>query len=485
MVNKSKLMKHLLPTLLLIFFQHNNLSAQSCPCTEELQYVVRYYEQNLPGFKDNVNRRNRKSYEKMKAELHELSKTAVETTDCFKLLTYYVEFFKDNHSHISMESAVINDQDPAALQAFKNSPTFKNRERIQADPAVYQNKPLDDIEGIYQMKDSSYTILILASRKGLREHAGIIVESRTALWEPGQVKLELRRKAGMPNVFEAFMYMRNHSLTYYTSMVLKDGRLGDNWFKTSLPVRNDFNLNNSNQLEFRELDAETNYMRIHTFSGNRTAMLDTFYQNHDAQVRSKPYLIIDVRNNGGGNDRNAQPLLEYIYSGPFRDDVLDFYVTKDNIKVMESWYRFMSKDTVNFSREGIQNMRDEIDRMKKMPEQSFMRRSEGGTISLDSVLPYPAKVAIMVNNKCASSCESLLFWAKESKKTILVGENSGGYVGYGEIGGVDTPCFGFNLGCTMTRYRYQRQFEVVGIPPDVRLDANADWLEQTLKLLKK
>jgi hypothetical protein len=484
MPSKIKHMKHLLP-FLAIFLLHQASLAQSCPCTDELDFVTRYYEQNLPGFKDNVTRQNRKSYEKMKSDLRELAQTAEETTDCFKLLTYYVEFFKDNHSHISMKSAIIDDRDPVALQAFKNSPTFKNRERIRVDPAAYQNHPLNEIEGIYQLKDSSYTILILPSKKGLREYVGVVLESQTPLWEPGQVKLELRRKAGSPNTFEAFMYMRNHSLSYYTSMVLQDGRLGDNWFKTSLTERKDFNLNLSTTLEFKELDAETNYMRIPTFSGNRTAMLDTFYQHHDAQVRSKPYLIIDVRNNGGGNDRNAQQLLEYIYTGPFKSDVVDVYVTKDNIKVFEEWYSFMSKDTVNFDRESAQYMRNEIDRMKKKPEQSFVRRSDGSKVKLDSVLKWPAKVAIIVNNKCASSCESLLFWAKESKKTILVGENSGGYVGYGEIGGVDTPCFGFNLGCTMTRYRYQRQFEVVGIAPDYRLDNHSDWIMQTLGLLKK
>ncbi|HLP95505.1 MAG TPA: S41 family peptidase [Saprospiraceae bacterium] len=476
-------MKYLIPFLLVLLAQY--LPAQSCSCTDELDFVVRYYEQNLPGFKDNVTKETRKSYETLKAELRLLAQNAVETTDCFKLLTYYVEFFKDNHSHISMESEAVNDKDPAAVQAFKQTTVFAKRERIELNSRQYQNRPLNDIEGIYQTKDSVYTILIVANKKGLRDYVGVILESKTPLWEPGQVKLELRHKAGMPGVFEAFMYMRNHSLQYYHSMVLQDGRLGDNWFKTSLKERHDYNLNPSNNVEFRALDAETNYMRIPTFSGHSTAMLDTFYAHHDAQVRAKPYLIIDVRNNGGGNDGNARQLLEYIYTGPFKSDVVDVYVTKDNIKVFEEWYSFMSKDTLNFDQASLDGMRQEINRMKKQPEQSYMRRSDGGMVKLDSVLKWPSKVAIIVNNKCASSCESLLFWAKESKKTILVGENSGGYVGYGEIGGVETPCFAFNLGCTMTRYRHQRKYEVVGIAPDYRLDNHSDWLEQTMRLLKQ
>jgi C-terminal processing protease CtpA/Prc len=91
----------------------------------------------------------------------------------------------------------------------------------------------------------------------------------------------------------------------------------------------------------------------------------------------------------------------------------------------------------------------------------------------------------MTNRWCASSCESLLFLAKESDKTIIVGENSGGYVGYGEVGEIETPCYNFDLTCTMTRYKKQRAYEVIGIEPDIMLDKQKDWIEQTIKFLEK
>jgi C-terminal processing protease CtpA/Prc len=111
-------------------------------------------------------------------------------------------------------------------------------------------------------------------------------------------------------------------------------------------------------------------------------------------------------------------------------------------------------------------------------------RVDNQKIELDSVLAKPSKVAILMNRNCASSCESLLFWAKESDKTILLGENSGGYVGYGEIETSTTPNFNFLLGCTMTRYEKQRQFEAVGIPPTFYLKNDKDWVKQAVKLLK-
>ena len=103
---------------------------------------------------------------------------------------------------------------------------------------------------------------------------------------------------------------------------------------------------------------------------------------------------------------------------------------------------------------------------------------------MDSVLINPKKVVIIANKYCASSCETLLFWALESDKTILVGENSGGYVGYGEISGVETPNFHFELGCTMTRYTEQRKYEADGIPPEYYLNNDSDWVEQAVELMK-
>lgn len=123
--------------------------------------------------------------------------------------------------------------------------------------------------------------------------------------------------------------------------------------------------------------------------------------------------------------------------------------------------------------------------MQSVKNKTFITRSKGEIINLDTILKNPVKVAIIMNKYCASSCETLLFWAKESDKTILVGENSGGYVGYGEISEVKTPNFSFDLGCTMTRYNKQREFEVIGISPQYYLTNKKDWIEQAIELLKK
>jgi len=455
---------------------------QSCNCTNELDFVVKYYEANLPGFMDNVNDKNRNEYEKFKKELFLKSKNINLKSECFKLLTYYVEFFKDNHSRMDMDVESVNEKDENLVKTFLNSETFKTSETYQLKKTDFKQYPLNDIRGIYQTSDSMYTIAIIPNKGSLRKYIGVITDSKTPLWVKGQVKLELNpnKKGG----YEVFMYRGNHSLRFSPNYILSNGILGDNWFKTSLKKKVSYNLNNSNTLEFKILNDSTSYVRIPSFSGGLSAKIDSFYMAIDAQIQSKPYLIIDVRNNGGGSDRNASPLLKYIYTKPFAEDIVDLYVTEGNIKMWELWYEKINTDTINYNKEVRKKFLDNINKMKKAPLNSFLLKDKD-TIKRDKVLSYPKKVVIIANKYCASSCETLLFWAKESDKTILVGENSGGYVGYGEVGSINTPCYEFTLYCTMTRYRKQRAFEVTGIPPNVRLNNRTDWINQTLDILTK
>lgn len=472
--------------ILTLIFVICNLSAfgQNCNCKTELEFVVKYYENNLPGFIDNVNSSNVSKYKQLKNRLFKEAHYIDKKINCFKLLTHYVEYFRDNHSSIQMDNVSLNEKDTASLNHFLNSELYKSTETWKLQKKDLVQFPVAAIKGIYQTADSTYTIAIIADKTNLRDYIGVVINSRTTLWKPGQVKMELKSKS--KNSYEAFVYLKNHSIDYYSNFELRNGILGDSWFKTSLPGRISYNINNGSKVEFREINDSTNYLRIPSFSNNQYALLDSVYKRADRDILSKPNLIIDVRNNGGGSDRNVYPLLKYLYTRPFREDNVDLYVTKDNIKMWESWYLDNSKDTLNYNKKYQEDFLNEINKMKKAPLNSFLPRTDSTEqVIFDTVLRYPNKIAIITNKRCASSCETLLFWAKESDKTIIVGENSGGYVGYGEVVSIPTPCYKFRLNCTMTRYRKHRKYEVSGIEPNIKLDNSSDWIEQTLRILRE
>lgn len=457
-------------------------NGQSCGCANELDFVTKYYEANLPGFADNVTEKNRQEYEKFRQNLSKKAEKIKLKDECFKLLVYYVEFFRDNHSTISSQNKSVNEKDESSLKEFFASESFATRETFALKDSDLKQYPLEDVRGIYQTVDGTYTVAVIPNKGNLREYIGVIIESKTPLWKKGQVKFELN-----PNKnggYEVFSYQRNHSLKYSPNFILNEGVLGDIWFKTSLENKISQNINVSDELSFKVLNDTTSYIRIPSFSGNLSALISEFYKKYEPEILTKPFLVIDVRNNGGGSDRNVYPLLKYIYTKPFKNDTVELYVTEGNIRDWEAWYAEISKDKVNYSNNFLKLMLADIDSMKKSPLNSFFPRGLGDNmVNIGKVLETPKKVAIITNKNCASSCETLLFWAKESDKTIIVGENSGGYVGYGEVGNINTPCFNFSLSCTKTRYRKQRQFELIGITPNYKLDNKSDWISQTVNLL--
>jgi len=443
--------------LLVIISCSKPLFSQDCNCEKELDFVINYYEKNLPAFADNVNYSNKKKYEN----------------------------FKDNHSSIYMNDTDVDENNEKSVAEFLNSETYKSRAFHPIKEADLKQFEQHDIRGIYQNSDATITIAVIPNKRKKKAYLGVVIDSKSKLWKKGHVKMEINRTIN--DGFEAFYYSNKHSLRYYTNYSFQNGILGDFWFKKSLKNKINYAHNFANKIEYRTINDSISYLRMASFSSEFNAKIDSLYKKVAPEILKRPYLIIDVRNNGGGSDGNAYPLLKYMYTKPFFDDKVELFVTKDNIKMWEKWHEEQSKDSINYSKQDLEETLAEINRMKNAKEGTFIPRatSEQTLIKLDTVEKYPKKIAILSNKWCASSCESLLFLAKESDKSIILGENSGGYVGYGEVGEINTPCYNFNLTCTMTRYDKQREFEVIGISPNYKLTNEKNWIEQTIDLLEK
>ncbi len=467
--------------ILCLLISYLGISQNDCSCATELEFVIDYYETNLPGFKDNVHEGTQAEYDDLKRTVREEATKVRLASACYKVLVYYVEYFRDNHSTIRMKIEGLDESDQDLVDSFYQTAQYKSRETIALTEQDLQQYEADDIRGIYQTKDGYYKVAVIENKGPLRDYVGVIVESKSKLWKPGHVKFELKQKKD--GKLDAFSYMRNHSLRYTANYFNGFGMLGNAWYKTTHLDQTNHALNTGNKIDFKLLQDSVAYMYIPTFSGRYSASLDSFYQANKKVIENTPYLIIDVRNNGGGSDNNVMPLLDYIYTNPIQGDQVDMFVTEANTGIWRKWTEDAKKDSKNFSKSDIKWFEKELSAMEKTPPGTFISRSKGRMLRRKVNPNKPKKVAVLYNRNCASSCESLLFLAKESANTILVGENSGGYVGYGENGSIKTPCYEFTLTCTMTRYDKQRAFEVIGIPPKFRLDYEKDWIEQTIQFL--
>jgi hypothetical protein len=95
------------------------------------------------------------------------------------------------------------------------------------------------------------------------------------------------------------------------------------------------------------------------------------------------------------------------------------------------------------------------------------------------------KLYVIQNNYCGSDCEQFLMKLKGQQTVKTFGEPTNGAIAYGfgnySSPSLKTPCNGFSLGVTTSKYEKYLQYEVVGIPPDVTLNTQDDWIQQVLK----
>lgn len=99
------------------------------------------------------------------------------------------------------------------------------------------------------------------------------------------------------------------------------------------------------------------------------------------------------------------------------------------------------------------------------------------------VYPSPERIVVMTNRNTASSAEGLVLEAMKSKKVITFGENSGGFITFGDIRSVNTPN-GFVLQSATQRTLNRFQYERSGIPPKIQANKNEDWIQQAIKLIQ-
>ncbi|TGE15809.1 S41 family peptidase [Hymenobacter elongatus] len=470
--------------LLFLLFSAGVSRAQNCGCVQDLDFTVRYLEKNMPGFADNVTPANRKTYENFKRTIRQAAATNPPQNICLKYLTTYVEYFRDSHTTIGANSKGVDEQKPEEIARFLASPEYKATEIVRLDTTRRATAATDPLEGYYQTPDGTYRVYLAKSKTKFRDYAAVIVASRTPLWRPGQVKFELRRTTSA-STFEAYQYQRNHSLYYVPNVRYLQGQLrGLNWLKTS--ETNPFPPPAGNRLEFKIIATDTvAYLRIPSFSGEQFTRLDSLYRAITPQIQRTKYLIIDVRDNGGGSDRNVAPLLPFFYAQPIQEtQIEEYYVTADNLRRYEEYLRQMQADSVRYGSTAIWSFKEKVAWMRRAPLNSFITNphSENKTYTMEPAT-LPAKVAILYNRGCASSCETLLIWAKQPSKAVLVGENSGGYVAYGNVLPVQTPCYNFTLNVTTMRLKNQLAYEAIGIEPAVHLRDDQDWLQQTIQIL--
>lgn len=185
--------------------------------------------------------------------------------------------------------------------------------------------------------------------------------------------------------------------------------------------------------------------------------------------------IIDVRRNNGGNDSSYASLLPWITSGESVDIGGEWLSTPANIVNQENICALYVPDDASCP----VSMDKIVARLRSVPPGQFVAQSTDGPVSYASFSGekiQPARVAILVDRDCGSSCEQFLLEARQSFRVKLIGRNSNGSLDYSNLRMQALPS-----GLRQLAYATSRsarlphlQVDLGGIQPDIYLPPPKD-----------
>lgn len=210
----------------------------------------------------------------------------------------------------------------------------------------------------------------------------------------------------------------------------------------------------------------TALLRLGSFDQRYKPAVDSLIANHRARLLSTPYLVIDVRRNGGGWTGAYESVIPLLYTDPIFVHGMEAWASEGNIAYMRS---LLEADGIA---EAIKRqIRALLPRMEANPGE-FVVISEDREIRLDTVYPMPRAVAVLIGRWCASSCEQFVLDARQSRKVTVIGaDNTGGFLDYGNVRRVELPSGRRRLQVPTARSRRlpEMPLDRIGIAPEVRL----------------
>ena len=223
---------------------------------------------------------------------------------------------------------------------------------------------------------------------------------------------------------------------------------------------------NSRRPSVRWLDDSTALMRIPSFGTSWKPMIDSVVAQNRARLLATPYLIIDVRRNGGGWTDAYASIIPLIYTDPIRMPGVEAWASPGNIQAVREMIASPQMPEAMKAQ-----ARKVLERMEANPG-TYVSFADDSEKRLDTVFAMPRRVAIVADKGCLSTCESLLLEARQSAKVTILGtENTGGFLDYGNLRRVDLPSGERRLFMPITRSRRlpRMPLDAIGLAPEVRI----------------
>ncbi|MCB9190008.1 MAG: hypothetical protein H6600_06820 [Flavobacteriales bacterium] len=456
-------MKNILVLLLFLHFNSLTNFGQSCNCHDVVISIEKELETNSASFQHQIVINEQFEYYKAHVKLiNKLSKKITSKKDCIGLVARLIAIIRDNHLFIDYLESEIPYESITDTALIRD---HYSKEPIILKPIKYVPKH-NELEGIWFFQDGSFSVDIFQHKTKLHDFVGTISQSDGLFWLEGQVKLEFFYDS--KNELQC-LYWRNtrrpqQFAVRINGTTLEIGRLFKFYRDTLNTTENTNSISDS--FEFKELSSKTTYLRIPSFMLDYENTIDSLVHSSIGSIQSHPFLIIDIRNNGGGGNASITPLLPLILTKKEYTDPISasMWVSLDNY----NWYDSTKYDYADTYEDSLYELAY-VDTLKQYKGTFTPFEFEKGI--LDTIYNYPKKVAIICNRWSASMTESFILYSREGNKTKVYGENTGGLLSYGDWRPYEVKDLGIWVSITTLHIinKYDLDFEKIGITPDINL----------------
>jgi len=474
--------------------------AQQSSCITDFDFLVKKIKNDYPGYADKT--RGDKANEFLQLESYLRGRISLYPDSCGVYLDKYASYFRDEHLRVR------NVPGPDKEWVKMDTSTFGRNIVIDTNSFFRQTVSSRGIEGLW----NSWCGEIAVVRDTVTgNYLGVSVSYSG--WKAGQVMFEFAAKENVvqtgeshPQSCDTLFQVKEFSVWKGSRPRKKLASLHVNrhileihdvrfFVRKTSSSRNDYALmksyiplhpNGSNTyFTYGILSDSTFFMRVNSFDGLKER-IEKVIQSHWSDIMSRPDFIIDLRNNGGGQDDEWQALAKLIYTAPYLSRGVEWYACDDNIRLFED----ALKDGFG-GEEGMRWNRAILGEMRKHPGEFVIHPMMGNddTVRQDTVYKNPRRVGIIINEANGSSAEQFLLAAKASSKVTLFGnQNTGGVLDYSNAVEINLPSGKYYMRYPMTRSRRlpDNPIDNIGISPDVfipypatpqLLDRTDTWVE--------
>ncbi len=414
----------------------------------DVDFVAKKIREVYAGFYDKTNDQ----------EFSQLTKEAkrIAKIDKFMGLSYLTGYFNDYH-----------------LTVFRNHNTVEV-DSVECDnvykKVVSSKRSAKKLEGFWVNEKKDMVIYLVESTRKLVN--GYLIQSSFPAQKGALVlSMPLRHQPNKKAFFRNFEQRFDQYLPY---KVLSDSLFlvgsANKWRRL-----NDYPLEKGITLEpfdktirIEQIDSGTCIFRMHDFfSTNNARKYDSVIKVNDNVLKNSKTLMIDLRNNLGGNYRGGESVMPFLCTQPMLMATLSRRVSHDLIE-----------DVRNIAREATA-----IGDLKKAKSYEYwarslakdsgkMRESYPDTLECKTVPNNIKHVAVLINHASRSAAEIVLLLFKQSSKVTVFGEHSAGALDYLDLQVYQFANKEFKLWVGTTKRQTTElapSYDKTGIPPQIDL----------------